>query len=314
MKVGIATMPRSVRAAVDIARVADDLGFDVFGIGEGPFLNHDAYVTVTACLLATERVPTGPFVTNPVVRNWTVHASTAAASRARARPLLPRRRHRRRREPIRGTRADAVVGGRGCGRVHSRARAGFDARPLHGFGTEGRGQRGFLRRLCRRRDRRRRHRDPRARRSDGRAGDAEVWTMIPALVVDGDDAVAAARNAMRLAVYSTADFAFAGTFASKHVPDEYQPILRECFAGYDYAFHGVAGDVNPNLRAFDDHPEVGDYLLDRMVLVGTARTFREQVERLRDKAALDGITFPVQSPDHAGRIAAALEGLGSLER
>jgi hypothetical protein len=50
-----------------------------------------------------------------------------------------------------------------------------------------------------------------------------------------------------------------------------------------------------------------------MVLVGTARTFREQVEQLVEDAALDGITFPVQSPDHAGCIAAALHGLGRLE-
>jgi hypothetical protein len=137
--------------------------------------------------------------------------------------------------------------------------------------------------------------------------------MIPALVVDDDDDVAAARDAMRLAAYSTAHFAFAGTFASKHVPDEYQPILRECFADYDYAFHGVAGDANPNLRAFDGHPEVGDYLLDRMVLVGTARACRDAVEQLVEEAALDGITFPVSSPDHAGRLAAALHGLGRLD-
>jgi alkanesulfonate monooxygenase SsuD/methylene tetrahydromethanopterin reductase-like flavin-dependent oxidoreductase (luciferase family) len=315
MKVGVATMPRSVTAAVDIARAADDLGFDHLGIGEGPFLYADCYVTVTACMLATGRVPIGPFVTNPVVRHWTAHASAARAFE----DLAPGRfvlgiatgdgaSRSVGLEPMRWSELEAAVSAirdrapasvpvwcTVSGPKGAAAASSFSDCVVVATGTDVNAIRALA---------------DQARS----AGDAEVWTMIPALVVDDDDDVAAARDAMRLAAYSTAHFAFAGTFASKHVPDEYQPILRECFAGYDYAFHGVTGDANPNLRAFDDHPEVGDYLLDRMVLVGTARAFRDTVERLRDDAALDGITFPVPSPAHAERIAAALHGLGRLER
>ena len=119
---------------------------------------------------------------------------------------------------------------------------------------------------------------------------------------------------MRLAAYSTAHFAFAETFASKHVPDEYQPILRECFAGYDYAFHGVAGNADPNLRAFDDHPEVGDYLLDRMVLVGTRRVPRAGRAAPRRRRASTGSRSRSSRPTTRGASPPRSTASGRLKR
>lgn len=310
MKLGIATMPRSVDATVELARVAESVGADVFGIGEGPFLHHDVYTSATACLLATERIPVGPLVTNPVIRHWTTHASTARTLDAlapgrfllgigtgdgavRSVGLAPMRWDEvaravaqiRERGPVHLPVHCTVSGPRGAARAGAFAdcvvvATGADATAIRGLGDLARGS--------------------------GRP--VEVWTMIPTLVVEGD--VAAARQFMRIAAYSTAHFAFAGTFAHKNVPEAYRPVIRSCLSGYDYAFHGVVDVDNPNLRLFDDHPEVGEYVVDRMCIVGTGPEVREAVERLADEARLDGIWFPVQSVEQAVALARALRGAG----
>ncbi len=312
MKIGAAAMPRSVKHTVEVARVADEAGFDAFGIGDGPFLHHDVYASTTAALLATERVPIGPFVTNPVTRHWSAHASTARAleelapgrflfgvgtgdGAVRSVGLAPMRwsdlaltvAKIRERTPVSMPVHCTVSGPHGAQAAGAFAdvvvvATGADATAIRTLGALARDA------------------------SGGAASQLEIWTMIPTLVVDDDDEVASAREAMRIAAYSTAHFAFAGTFASKNVPEEYQPVIRDCLSTYDYNFHGVASDDNPNPRAFDDHPEVGDYLRDRMCLVGTGTAIREAVLQLAEDAGLQGIWFPTQTPDHAMRLARAL--------
>ncbi len=317
LKVGAAAMPRSVKTTVEVARVAERAGFDAFGIGEGPFLHHDVYAATTACLLATERIPIGPLVTNPVTRHWTAHASTARTldelapgrfffgvgtgdGAVRSVGLAPMRwsdlaatvSRIRERTPA-GLRVHCTVSGpKGAETAGTFAdvvvvATGADATAIRALGAL-------------------------ARNGSTTTAQAEVWTMIPTLVVDDEGDVASARDAMRIAAYSTAHFAFGGTFASKNVPEEYQLVIRDCLSGYDYNFHGVVADDNPNPRAFDDHPEVGDYLLDRMCLVGTGPVIRDAVIRLAEDAGLQGIWFPTQTPDHALRLARALNGMGSL--
>lgn len=318
MKVGIATMPKSIRTAVEIARRAERAGAHAFGLGEGPFLHHDAYACVTACLLATDRIPIGPFVTNPVVRHWSVHAATARTldelapgrcflglgtgdGAVRSVGLRPMRwaalgealSQIRARGPAGLTVHCTVSGPKGARAAgafadHVAIVSGADVTSLRALGALVRAGAGDV----------------------GRAAPPELWTMIPALVVEHEADVAAAREAMRAGAYAVAHFAFAAGFEHKHVPVEYQPVIRECLSTYDYRFHGLAAEDNPNSRAFDLHPEVGDYLLDRMCLVRTGPMLRESIERLAEGAGLDGIWFPAQTSDHAERLLTVLLGSG----
>lgn len=76
-KLALAWMPQSAKVSIDLAQAAERLGYTQFGVGDGPFLHEETYVTTTACLLNTERILGGPFGTNNVIRNWTTHASAA---------------------------------------------------------------------------------------------------------------------------------------------------------------------------------------------------------------------------------------------
>jgi alkanesulfonate monooxygenase SsuD/methylene tetrahydromethanopterin reductase-like flavin-dependent oxidoreductase (luciferase family) len=77
IELALSWMPQSAKVSIDLAQAAERLGFVQFGIGDGPFLHQESYVTTAACLLNTQRIPGGPFVTNNVIRNWSTHASAA---------------------------------------------------------------------------------------------------------------------------------------------------------------------------------------------------------------------------------------------
>ena len=66
-----------VARMVELARLAEGLGFDTIWIGDSHMIWREAWVTLTACALATTRVRLGTAVTNPLTRDPSVTASAA---------------------------------------------------------------------------------------------------------------------------------------------------------------------------------------------------------------------------------------------
>lgn len=296
----ITTLP-STKQAVAFARLAETLGFSRVGLADtAPRLYHAVYPAVTACLLGTERLSVSTYVTNPVTRHWSVHAASARGLEE----LAPGR---------------FVLGmATGDGAVHSvglkpakladmeayvhemKALMPESARIHMVFsGTKGVevGGRlaseltigtgldaGALRELARR---------ARAARAEaGITAPLKIWGLAPTHLAETEDEVPALRRHVRGLANGSSRFAFDFTFDGKNVPEEFQPILREGLGRYDFVYHGKAGD-HPNAHLFDDHPEVQDYLLDRMQLIGTPRRCAERLGRLIEDAGLDGVWIPI---------------------
>ena len=66
------------REAVELARTAEELGYDRFWIGDSHMIWRELYVVAGAIAMATKRIAVGPGVTHPTVRHVTVTASAMA--------------------------------------------------------------------------------------------------------------------------------------------------------------------------------------------------------------------------------------------
>ena len=64
-----------VAKLVSLAQLAESLGYETVWIGDSHLIWREAYVTLTACALATQRVRVGSAVTNALTRDATVTAS-----------------------------------------------------------------------------------------------------------------------------------------------------------------------------------------------------------------------------------------------
>ena len=71
--------PGAPRDLIEWVKAAEDLGYDRIGIADSPALYREVWVSVTQVALNTNKVPFGPWVTNPVTRHPVVTASAAAA-------------------------------------------------------------------------------------------------------------------------------------------------------------------------------------------------------------------------------------------
>jgi alkanesulfonate monooxygenase SsuD/methylene tetrahydromethanopterin reductase-like flavin-dependent oxidoreductase (luciferase family) len=321
----ITTLP-STKHAVAYARLAETLGFSRVGLADtAPRLYHAVYPAVTACLLGTERVSVGTFVTNPVTRHWSVHAGTAQGLEELApgrffmglatgdgavhsvglkpaklqyfeqyvqdmRPLLPANANVH--MVFSGTKGVEVAG-----RLASELTigVGLDA--------------GALRELARR-----------ARVARAAAGVTEplrIWAMASTHLASSEAELARLRKHVRALAIGSARFAFDFSFDGKNVPEEFQPILRERLARYDFAYHAKAGD-HPNAHLFDDRPDIENYLVDRMQLVGTPEQCAQRLSDLVRDAEVDGVWIPIipapGAPPSAqlGRLVQAAETFGHL--
>ena len=100
------------------------------------------------------------------------------------------------------------------------------------------------------------------------------------------------------------------------MPERWQPNLRERLAAYDFGHHGVAGRSNPNGLLFEDHPEIQEYLLDRMLLIGTGEQCRDRVVSLRNEVTIDGFWFTMlpnpDQPDPIVRLRKAADAFGEF--
>lgn len=312
---GIATMPRSIHEAVEIARASEATGFTAFGVGDGHFLHHELYSVITASLLSTTSIRVGPIATNNVVRSWSVHASAARtldqlgpgrfflglATGDGSVRSIGRRPSRwselaedvgRIRERIpEGLRIECSASGlRGARSAGTWADAvmigtGFDATAINNLADSAR--------------------EAREAYSGGKP--IEVWALLLAIVVDSESDIPAMRDLVRLGAYGTAHFAFASNFEGKNVPIEYRDAIREGLSRYDYRYHGAVGKPNPNAELLADRPDVADYLVDRMCVVGTEAQIANRLAAVCHEARLDGVWLHAGSAHSVHRLARVVQ-------
>jgi alkanesulfonate monooxygenase SsuD/methylene tetrahydromethanopterin reductase-like flavin-dependent oxidoreductase (luciferase family) len=315
---GIVNALRSCKEEIRIARACEAAGFWGIGLGDtAPRLYQDTYVTAGACLAATSSLHAGPMVTNPVTRHWSVLAATVRSLDE----LAPGR---------------FFVGmGTGDGAVHSvglapaswmsveqsvasvaeMAAVEFD---VHIAASGPRGAVGAgriatdlvigtgleaeaLRRLSKR------ARDARA--AAGRTDPLRTWAFVNTVLVDDEATAVSVRRDMQGLANAYARFAFASTIEDKAVPERWHGLLRERLAHYDFGHHIKSG-TNPNSRLFEDAPGLQSYLVDRMLLIGTADACAERLATLIEQAELDGMWLAVTPNAYEGEPEAMVARVG----
>jgi 5,10-methylenetetrahydromethanopterin reductase len=298
-------MPRSQQDLQAVARATEAGGFWGLGVGDSHFLYHELYTSITACLLGTSRVAVGPYVTNNVSRSWSVHAAAARAldELAPGRFFLglatgdgsvhsvgqrPQRWADLEREiPLVRARVPrelevhvTVSGPRGAATAARVADVvvigvGADAGAIANLAEVARAQRAAS---CR---------------------PLEVWATFPLHVVEREDEVDRARDALLFAAIGLARFALGSTLEGKNVPPEHVDVLRQRLSKYSHAHHASRAADNPNAALFDDHPEVKAYLQRRMLMVGTAEACARALSSLAEACALDGVWLTLNLEDGA---------------
>lgn len=84
MKFGFLFFHRDLGRVVEVATLAERLGFDLIGLVDSPTLAFDPYVAGALAARATERIRLGPAVTNPQTRHPLITANLAASLEALA--------------------------------------------------------------------------------------------------------------------------------------------------------------------------------------------------------------------------------------
>lgn len=297
MRFGVVNLLRSARDEVEVARACEAGGFWGLGLGDtAPHLYQDTYATAGACFQATERLRIGPTVTNIVTRHWSILGATARTF-----------------DELAPGRFFAGIG-TGDGAVHSVGLAPAtwasvesaieNIRTIAPPGLEvhvaASGPRGVeaagrvasdlmlgtgldvdaIRALT--------DRAHVARAAAGITEPLRTWAFVNTFVAPDTATAAAARVEQQARANTYARFAFASTFEEKAVPERWQPILRERFESYDFGSHAVGGR-NPNTVLFEDHPDLQDYLIDRMLLIGTAEECSSRLRAVAADAGLAGV-------------------------
>ncbi|MDT0438635.1 MULTISPECIES: LLM class flavin-dependent oxidoreductase [Streptomyces] len=275
-----------------VARGAERAGLWGLGIGDSPHYD-ELYGACAQALMATDRLTVLPSVTNPATRHVSVHSSAARGlgalapgrfaigmgrgdSAVRTFGLAPAslKEVERHLEALReqapgvplmlaasGPKAAAAAGRCADALI---AGAGLDLTALRGL--------------------RARAQEERARSE--RAGAVEVWGSVRIGIARRQGDIPALRRRLLARAVSASRFNFAATFEGKNVPDEYQPVLAERYASYDFAWHGRSGH-SPVADLFADRPDIESYLLDRFAIIGTVEECRERVDGLTSE--LDGL-------------------------
>jgi len=79
MRSGFIFLGRDLNAIGPIAKLGEEMGFDLIGLADSPGLAFDPYVALTLAALQTSRVRLGPGVTNPQTRHPLILANLAAS-------------------------------------------------------------------------------------------------------------------------------------------------------------------------------------------------------------------------------------------
>ena len=78
MRFGIICLPQTLESAVADATLAEQVGFDWFGVVDSQSVYRELYATLALCAQSTSRIRLGPTVTNPLTRHPTVSAAAMA--------------------------------------------------------------------------------------------------------------------------------------------------------------------------------------------------------------------------------------------
>jgi alkanesulfonate monooxygenase SsuD/methylene tetrahydromethanopterin reductase-like flavin-dependent oxidoreductase (luciferase family) len=289
MKIIMNWLPSSMVATRAVARRVESTGAWGLGVCDSP--NYDELYASCACALAsTDALHVITSVTNPITRQWGIHASAvrafAADSQGRfflglgtgdsavrtdgGRPATLAE-LRTAIERIRDVAAAKVLiaasGPRGTELTYEVADG-----LIAGVGT-----------------------DPSllAARSQKKPIDRpfDVWASVRCVVRDTDKGVAEARGDMLSRAISAGRFNLAGPLDFHNIPDEMEGVLRERFARYDFHWHGRSIN-NPNATLFVDRPDIEEFLLNRFSIIGTPASVLAQVRALSN--VVDGIVLSLR--------------------
>lgn len=302
MRFGLTLVPDDSRALGDVARLMEDRGYALLGLGDSQSVFRELYVSLTACALATTRLRLGPTVTNPITRHPAVTASAIATL-----------------DELSGGRAFLGVGS-GDSAVYNLGQrltsletlrrtlvtlktlmrgepADFEGRAIHTrwitrpvplwIAAEGPRTLELAGELC----------DgvivgtgltpeviddslaclARGARKAGRAlEDLDVWWFAKGNLADTR---ARAVADIKMALAASANHGFRVTLEGKHVPPEHHEAIRELQRRYAFHQHEHLG-ATANARLTD---ELGltAYLAERFAIAGTPDECAAKVERLR---------------------------------
>ena len=84
MRFGYMHFTRDLHAVGDVARLAEERGFELIGVADSPALTFDPYMALTLAAGATRRARIGTAVTNPQTRHPLIIANLAASLEALA--------------------------------------------------------------------------------------------------------------------------------------------------------------------------------------------------------------------------------------
>lgn len=306
-------MPRTPASTLEVAQEADRHGFWGLGICDSPVVYHEMYPLISACLERTRSLRVGTNVTNPVTRHWTVHAAALRTYEAlypgrfylgigsgdgavHGVGLRPATVHE-----LAGAVRDIVAAGPRSAAVQVAAGGPRTATQLGAVAPDvilGTGV------------------DHVALRALGSAAAASaddaprLWGLAPVHVLAPGEDLGEVRGRMRAIVIPYARHAFDATFAHKNVPEEYHAPMRERFARYKFHQHASL-EQSANANLFDDRPDIAEWLVDRIAVIGHPEEVRQQLEELATAAGLTGIHLVlVDNPvEQVRRVAAAVGSL-----
>lgn len=300
VRFGLLLLPERMVDVGPLAARAEELGFDLLGIGDSQSLFRDAYVSLTVAALHTSRIRLGPTVTNPLTRHWAVTANAIASI-----------------DELSGGRAILGIGS-GDSAVYTlglppaRLADMEEALRMLPALTAGDAVQRDGRRLAVRGARRRvplyiSAEGPRTLRLGGRLADGvivgtgltpdavrlsldaieagareagrdpasiDVWWLVKTCI---GDSRAAAVDEIKMALAASANHAFRFTLEGKAVPPALHGPIRELQRAYDSHQHEVLGPTD-NAR-LTDRLGLTDYLADRFAIAGTPAECADQVRR-----------------------------------
>lgn len=303
VRFGLVELPGSVARAVEAARLAEQSGFDWFGVADSQSVYRELYVTLAMCAHATSRLHLGPTVTNPITR----HPAVAASAMVSLEDIAPGRTFF---GMSSGDSAILNVGERPARRADVREyfqtlrslwetgkavhrgnpiNASWSGRPvplylaaegpktleLAGEVADGviinAGLQPEFTTEAIARIRQGAHRVGRDHRK------IDVWTLVRVNVCDDVDA---GIDAIKMELASNAHHAFRFTHESKQIPDHLTDAVRRVQRAYEPAEHDYIGGANAKI--IEQEPELLQYMAERFAVVGSPQACAAKLRRVVD--------------------------------
>ncbi len=302
MRLAVSHIPTDATLVARLAGEAEAAGLRFLGIADSPQLYGSMYPMIQVALGATERIPVGPCVTNPVTRHPTVHgadletlgslfpgrtwmalgagdsavhsvglspatpgeiAEALGAIRARVGPVPPM--------------LMAVSGPRAASYVPAEADG-----VLLGGGLDA----DWLARLV-------------AIAEESAGHRLQRWAFCTGHLVERPDQVADARAAVRASILAVARHGLVGDPVERGVPAHLVEDVLTLRREYDFSAHARTDGGNAELLA--RFPEAEAYLTDRFALVGTPADVAARLGAPLD-TILDGVVLSSTVPDPVAHV------------